>query len=307
MSIHQTKPHLLVIGGTGFIGYHLISAAKKKGWKVTSVSIHKPQRFRYIKKVEYLNINICNFKKLKKKLNKPFSHVVNLGGYIDHGPYENDKAEEINKNHFIGVINLTKIFLHKNIKKFVQIGSSVEYGQINSPQTENFSDIPDSYYSLSKLASTQFLLMLYKNYKFPTTILRLFQVYGPGQDRNRFLPQVIKGCIENRKFPVSKGEQVRDFCHVDDVVRAIFLALTSSKSNGEIFNIGLGKPIKIKKIIKLLCKIIGKGSPMFGKVKYRKYENMKLYPSITKAKSKLRWKPKLNFNQGINLVISSYK
>ena len=125
MSIHQTKPHLLVIGGTGFIGYHLISAAKKKGWKVTSVSIRKPQRFRYIKKVEYLNINICNFKKLKKKLNKPFSHVVNLGGYIDHGPYENDKAEEINKNHFIGVINLTKIFLHKNIKKFVQISSIV--------------------------------------------------------------------------------------------------------------------------------------------------------------------------------------
>ena len=62
----RKKPHLLVVGGTGFIGYHLISTAKKKGWKVSSVSLNKPKKYRYIDGVRYLTIDITNFNQLKK-------------------------------------------------------------------------------------------------------------------------------------------------------------------------------------------------------------------------------------------------
>ena len=306
MNIHPIKPHLLVVGGTGFIGYNLALAAKRKGWKVTSVSINKPKKHRYINGVNYLKIDISNTKELKKKLVSSFTYVVNLGGYVSHKSFE-DKRDEITKAHFIGVVNLTKIFYKKKIKKFVQIGSSVEYGEIKAPQNENQHGLPNSPYALAKLAATQFLLMLYNTKKFPVTILRFFQVYGPKQDENRFLPQIIKGCLNNKKFPTSGGDQVRDFCYISDVINAIFLALVSKKVNGEIFNIGSGEPIKIKYVINQVLKIIGKGKAQFGKIKYRENENMKLYPKIKKARDKLKWRPKINFNHGIRLVINSYR
>ena len=113
--------------------------------------------------------------------------------------------------------------------------------------------------------------------------------------------------MSNKKFPTSSGNQVRDFCYITDVVNAIFLALVSKKANGEIFNIGSGKPIKIKYVINQVLKIIGKGEAQFGKIKYRKNENMRLYPKIKKAQDRLKWKPKINFNHGIKIVINSYR
>ena len=300
------KPNLLVIGGTGFIGYHLLRAAKKKNWKISSISLNKPKKHRYVRGINYIIADIGNLKKLKKKLNRSFTYVVNLGGYVDHS-FSKRGSNEIIKTHFIGLINLIKILSKKKIKSFVQIGSSAEYGKNKPPQNENQRCLPNSDYGLAKLASTEFLLMLYKIRKFPATILRLFQVYGPKQDSNRVLPQIIKGCLNNEKFPVSRGDQIRDFCYIDDVVNAIFLALTSKKSNGRIFNIGSGKPKKIKQVIKQVCRIIGQGKPQFGKIKYRKDENMKVYPIINKAHTELKWKPKIDFDKGIKIVINSFR
>ena len=306
MSIHQTKPHLLVVGGTGFIGYHLALSAKKRGWNVTSMSINRPKKYRYVNGVNYLRIDINNLKELKKKLIGSFNYVVNLGGYVDHTSFEND-GDKIIKAHFIGVINLTKVISKKKINKFVQIGSCAEYGESRAPQNENDEGLPVSPYALAKLASTQFLLMLHKTKKFPACVLRFFQVYGPKQDQNRILPKTIQSCLKNKKFPASKGDQIRDFCYVDDAVKAIFLALKSNKSSGEIINIGLGKPIKIKQAINTIHKIIGKGQIQFGKIKYREDENMSVYPDIKKARIKLKWKPRFSFNRGIKTVINSFK
>ena len=92
MNIHLIRPHLLVVGGTGFIGYHLALTAKNKGWKVTVVSINKPKKHRYIKGVNYLKIDISNLKELKKKLVGSFTYIVNLGGYVSHISFENEKG-----------------------------------------------------------------------------------------------------------------------------------------------------------------------------------------------------------------------
>ena len=76
--------------------------------------------------------------------------------------------------------------------------------------------------------------------------IRVPLAYGPKQDINRFLPVVISGCIKNKKFPCSNGNQLRDFVHVKDVVNAIFKSLKNKKAVGEIINLGSGKPKKIK-------------------------------------------------------------
>ena len=146
--------------------------------------------------------DITKKKALRRNIQKQFKYVVNLGGYVDHS-----NKEKTFQSHYTGCKNLTEIFLKKAPKAFVQIGSSIEYGNATSPQKENFRCNPKSVYGKAKLLASKHLLNLFKKQEFPSTILRLYQAYGPRQDLNRFIPIIISGCIKNKQFPCSKGNQ----------------------------------------------------------------------------------------------------
>ena len=298
------KNSILIVGGTGFIGYYLAKKSLKKGWRVTSISLKPPKKIRYLPKVKYIICDITKKKLLKRNIRKSFDYVVNLGGYVDHS----NKKKTL-KSHYEGCKNLTEIFLKKIPLAFVQMGSSLEYGNFNSPQKENMKcnlKSIKSTYGKAKLLSSIHMINLFKKKKFPSTVLRLYLAYGPRQDVNRFLPIIIKGCIKNQKFPCSKGVQLRDFIHVDDVVDAILKSLINKNARGQIINIGSGKPRKIKKVIEDVQKISKGGYPQYGTFKLRKFEILKLYPSIKKAKNKINWKPKISFEKGLRSTIKYY-
>ena len=300
----KSKKKILIIGGTGFIGYHLAKKAIIKNWKVSSISSNKVKKKRNLKKVKYLICDITNKKKLRKLINKNYDYVVNLGGYVDH-----TNKSKTYKSHFNGCKNLTEIFLKKKIKSFVQMGSSVEYGHLKSPQNENMQcnvSLVNSTYGKAKLMATNHLMELYKKYKFPSTVLRLYLTYGEKQDVNRFLPIVINSCIKDEIFPCSHGNQFRDFVYIDDLVSVIIKSLQNRKAHGQIFNIGSGKPKNIKKIIQLIKRVCKGGKPQFGKIKLRKDEIKSLYPKINKVKNFLRWQPKVKFEKGLYKTINSY-
>ena len=298
------KKNILIVGGTGFIGYHLAKKSLKKGWQVTSISSKLPKKIRYLPKVKYILCDITKKKSLERNIQKSFKYVVNLGGYVDHS-----NKKKTFKSHYIGCKNLAEIFLTKVPTAFVQMGSSVEYGHLKSPQIENANCYPNSIksiYGKAELLSSIYLTDLYKKKNFPSIVLRLYLAYGSRQDVNRFLPIIIKGCIENKKFPCSKGNQFRDFLHVDDVVDAIIKSLTNRNARGQIINIGSGKPRKIRNIIEYIKKISNGGYPQFGKIKLRKDEIQKIYPSIKKAKNIIKWKPKISFEKGLKSTIKYY-
>ena len=148
---------------------------------------------------------------------------------------------------------------------------------------------------------------LYKDKKFPVTILRLYQAYGPKQDINRFIPIVIDACLKNKKFDCSDGKQFRDFVHVEDVVSSIILSIRNLKAKGQIINIGSGKPKKIKSIINFLVKRLNGGNPCYGKIKLRGDEQLTVFPSIAKAQRMLKWSPKTSIKKGIIKTFTNEK
>lgn len=298
------KHKILIAGGTGFIGYHLAKKCISMGWNVTSLSKSKPNPIRILKKVKYLIGDLTKRKDLKI-LTKKFDYVVNAAGLVDHSA--NKKVYNV---HYFGCKNLANFFLKKNIKLFLQIGSCVEYGVQKSPQKEYFkSKIVNlkSMYSRGKFAATKYLIDLYKKYKFPVIVFRLYLNYGPNQDYNRLIPIIIDGCIRDKKFPCSSGIQYRSFTYIDDLVRAMITALKKPELSGNIFNIGNNKPIKIKKIIQYINKYTKKGTPLYGKIKFRKDEIKHLYPDISKAKLLLNWQPNVSFSKGLNKTINYYR
>lgn len=298
------KNKILIVGGTGFIGYHLAKKCLSLNWSVDSVSTKFPLEKRKLSKVNYIIFDISKKKNFYKKLYSNYDYVVNLAGYVDHS-----NKKKTMQSHFNGCKNLSTFFIDKNIKKFIQIGSSIEYGKLKSPQRENKKNLQKTYsiYGKAKLLSTRFVLTLCKKYNFPATILRLYLVYGPSQDQNRLIPITIINAIQNKKFDCSDGLQLRDFTYIDDVVDAIIKTLKNRFSSGQIINIGQGKPISVKKVINKICELLNCGKPQFGKIKLRKDEIKNLFPSIVKAKKILNWKPKIEIILGLKKTINYYK
>ena len=294
--------HLLVIGGTGFIGHHLLNYVQQMSWEVTSVSLNPPTEERFVDGVRYLHFDMLDQTLVKKHLDEDFDFVVNLGGYINHKLFYNGGRGLIDQ-HFLALQNLIEVIPFSNLKRFVQIGSSDEYGNAPAPQHEELREQPISPYSLAKAASTHFLQMLHLTENFPAVILRLFLNYGPGQDSGRFLPQTISGCLADRTFPTSAGLQLRDFCYVGDTVSAIMQTLVVPEAVGNIFNIASGEPVSIREMTEKIRTLTGYGKPQYGEVPYRIGENMSLYANISKAKRILKWESSTSLDIGLKKTI----
>ena len=128
------------------------------------------------------------------------------------------------------------------------------------------------------------------------------------KDNLRIIVAEVEGNpIDDNTFDCSSGLQSRDFIYIDDLINAIIKTLINRNTNGEILNIGSGKPIKIKNLISKICKLVGYGNPQFGKIKFRKDEIKKLYPDISKAKLLLNWQPKISLSKGLINTINYYK
>ncbi len=294
---------VLITGGSGFIGSNLIDRCKKKKWNIISLSLKKKNKQKGIKSIK---LNVSNKNILFKKLNKfKIDYIVNLAGHINH--YEKRKTFE---THYIGSKNLIDLAVEKKIKKFIQIGSSVEYGFLKSPITENKkTNIKKlkSIYGIAKLKASNYLVDISKKKNLKYLILRPFLVYGPGQTPNRLIPNTIINCLRNEKFPCSDGKQTRDFLYIDDFIDLVIKCIENENVYNRTLNAGSGKPIKVKKIIKTIQKLTKKGRPIFGKILLRRDEPLKLYPDLKNTFKYLKWRPKMLLLDGLIQTIKYYK
>ena len=302
----KLKPRVLVLGGTGFIGNHLIPRLLNK-YRVDCVHKSFLNKNCRIKKVTYIRLNLEDFNQVKRKINKDYKFIFNLGGYIDHS--SSYGVNNINlKTHFMSVINLVSLFQKKKITRFINIGSSDEYGLSEIIQNEKYREAPQSFYALSKVCSTHFLQMAYKNIKFPSVMIRIFIAYGPKQKKNRLIPYIIDRCLKNKKAYLTRGDQVRNFCYIEDIVEAIMLFTKPriKKVNGKVFNVGCNKSYKVKDIAYKIKKIINKGTLIFNK-KINKRESKLLIPNINRLKKINNWKPNFSIDSGLKKTIEYYQ
>lgn len=296
------KKKILIFGGSGFIGKNLILRLLKKKVSKITYSSRKKINGKFSKKIDFVSCDISKKKNLKIFDNKKFDIVINLSGNIDH---KNKKIT--NKIHDNGCKNIIKFFLKKKIKLFIQAGSSLEYGNLKSPHYERSNCLPISDYGKAKYNSTKFIekLKSFRETKF--IILRFYQVYGPHQKFDRLIPFVIKNSLLNKRFKCSPGEQLRDFLFIDDLTELFLKILKKRNFKNGIYNVGYGSPIKVKRVIEKIVKIINKGKPLYGALKMRKDEPNLLYPNINKIKKIFKWRPRISLNDGLKRTIKFYE
>ena len=201
---------ILVIGGSGFIGAAIVSRAISMGWEVDSLGLTLPDMEKRESSVNYLSANITKPEDLKILTTKKYQYIVNTGGYIDHSLFF-DGGDQVLGAHFDGLLNIVKSIDRSKLIRFINIGSSDEYGDVIAPQSESVRERPISPYSAAKVAAAHFLQMLYKTDGFPGVSLRLFLCYGPGQDRKRLSTQsslFLRTKMQRVKFSTSPRERL---------------------------------------------------------------------------------------------------
>lgn len=296
------KKKIIIFGGSGFIGLNLIEKLDKKKFNITSVSRNKTLFAKKHKYINYIKCDVSNLKDIKKKINSEYDYIINLSGNIDH-----KNKNQTYKTHFFGLRNILNLFKKKKFKLFIQAGSSLEYGNLKSPHSENKKTIPRSFYGKAKLKATNFILNLSKKEKIPFIVLRLYQVYGGHQKFDRLIPYVIKQSLSNKKFNCTNGIQHRDFLYVDDLTNLFKKILNKKKIKEGIYNVGTGQPLQVKKVIDHIVNLTKKGKPLFGKIKMRNDEDAEYYPNILKINKIFNWKSKINIIDGLKKTIKFYE
>lgn len=277
---------IFLTGGTGFIGSHFLSQGLEMDFKIKALQ-RKPTskpKISLDKQPEWLQKSISE---VSIKDMTDCDVLVHLAAHSANFPY--DTLEDCIKYNVTEPLNLFLKAKEAGINKFVVAGSCFEYG--TSGERYEFIPIdaplePTNSYSTSKAMAT----LAFKNFALENnvslSIQRIFQVYGIGELETRLWPSLKKAALSGEDFPMTEGEQIRDFINVKDVARqlikcGVILSETKGPSNFIIENLGSGNPQSIYEFSKYWWQKWGsKGNLMVGKLPYREKEVMRFVPKI---------------------------
>ncbi len=296
---------VLVTGGAGFIGSHVVEKLVKQGYQVRVLDDLSTGSLDNLSNV----VGDIEFIKGDVRDYEAVSRAVEGVDLIVHEAAITSVVRSIEDPlttslvNVQGTLNLLWASVRNSIKRFVYASSSSIYGDTPAlPKHEELTPNPLSPYAVSKLAGEEYCQVFHKVYGLSTVALRYFNVYGP---RQRYGPysgvvSIFINRILNKQPPViyGDGEQTRDFTFVEDVAEATIKALETEGIDGEVFNVGCGSPISINQLAKTLMEVAGVSfEPIYTEP--RKGDIRHSHADIKKAKELLKWRPSTTLREGL--------
>ena len=299
---------VLVTGGAGFIGSHLVDRLIKDGLEVTvldnlsfgqekNLSFHVGgEDFRFVRG-DIRDAGLVS--SLVKDVDVIFHEaaIVSVPLTIEDPAL----AHDVNVN---GTLNILMACLNSNVKRFVHASSCAVYGNTEvSPQNEGLPPSPISPYAATEVSAEGYCKAFHQVYGVETVSLRLFNVYGHRQKLGDYGGVLVKFIdrLSRNELPViyGDGEQTRDFTYVEDVVEAHMLALNSKSAVGEVFNIATGYATKINKLLNMLADVMDVTPlrPMYAESRLGDVTHS--CGDIAKARRVLGWMPRFSLEEGL--------
>ncbi len=322
--------NVLITGGAGFIGSHLVKFFVKKYPNYNIVNLDNLTYAGNLKNVEEISdspnykfekMDICDFKNVQKVLKKyDINSVINLAAesHVDRSILDPFSFAKTNVLGTLSLLQACKNYWNTDLenKLFYHVSTDEVYGSL-SPKgffSEKTNYDPHSPYSASKASSDHFVRAFYDTYKLPIVISNCSNNYGPNQYPEKLIPLFINNIINKKPIPIyGDGKNIRDWLYVDDHISAIDLIFHKSKI-GKTYNIGGNNEITNNEIAHILIKKLDE------KLKRTKGESLNLIKYIedrlghdrryaidsSKIKNELGWIPKNSFEIGIEKTIDWY-
>ncbi len=295
---------VVVSGGAGFIGSHLVEKLVEEGHEVIVIDDLSMGREKNLEKVkDKIVFHKKGVHELKpdEEIFKGVKWVFHLAGLADIVP-SIEQPLNYHKSNVDGTVAILEASRFAGVERFVYAASSSCYGIPDVYPTSETAPIKPMYpYALTKYIGEAYVLHWGKVYKLPVISCRLFNVYGPrsrttgayGAVFGVFLAQKLAG----KPFTVvGDGTQKRDFIFVSDVVDAFLTMVMCENCIGEVFNIGSGNPQSINRLVELL-----EGDVVH--VPKRPGEPDITWADISKIKKYTSWQPKISFEEGVSIVL----
>jgi dTDP-glucose 4,6-dehydratase len=310
---------VVVTGGLGFIGSNLIKLLNKNKFFVINID-----KISYSSNKNNIPNNIKNYKFYKENINNKYfilkilkkynpSLIFNLAAET-HVDKSIDGPKNFINSNILGVFNLLEaIRMYKKKLKLINVSTDEVYGDINKfSSKENDAYNPSSPYSASKASGDLLIKSYIRTYNLPAVITNCCNNYGPNQYPEKLIPTIIYKIIRNETIPIyGNGKNVREWIHVNDHCEALIKIAINGKI-GESYNIGSGVKIQnielMNKIISIFKKINTnqKNKINFHFVKDRPGHDFRYSLNSSKLKAELKWKCKINFNEGLKDTINWY-
>ena len=322
--------NILITGGAGFIGSHLVKFFVKNYPKYNIINLDNltyASNLNNLREVEnkpnykFIKQDICNYQKIVEILKKhKIDSIINFAAesHVDRSIEDPFSFAKTNVLGTLSLLQACKNYWKNKLgnKLFYHISTDEVYGSLgeNGLFTENSPYEPHSPYSASKASSDHFVRAFYDTYKLPIVISNCSNNFGPGQYPEKLIPLFISNIINNKCIPIyGDGKNIRDWLYVDDHVLAIDLIFHKSKI-GKSYNIGGSNEINNNEIANILISKLDK------KLNRKKGESMKLIKYVndrlghdrryaidsSKIEDELGWSPKYTFEIGINKTIDWY-
>jgi UDP-glucose 4-epimerase len=303
---------VLVTGGAGFIGSHVVDALVKEGHDVVVVDdLSMGKREQVHPSARFYHLDIRDRQALEKVFRAERPEVVN------HHAAQANLRRSMSEPSFdasvniLGSLILIELSLAYNTRKFINISSGgAVYGEPQRLPVDELHPIrPESVYGVSKYAVEQYLRAL-DGSGLDYTILRYANVYGPRQDPTGeagvvaiFSRQMLAG---ERPTIFGDGTKTRDYVYVGDVVAANLLAMTEKRASGRSYNIGLGREVSDRQIFELVRSEVGATlEPILASKRPGEIDRICLDASL--AKTELGWEPAVSLKEGMARTVAFYR
>ena len=298
------KPNkVIVTGGAGFIGSHLVDLLIAKNYKVVVldnfISGNKENLKKHEKNIKIINLDVNKIKK-QHPIFKNCHAIFHLAGIGDIVPsIENPK--KYFQTNFNGTLNILEAVHYNKINKIIYAASSSCYGLANTPTNEKHPINCEYPYAMSKYLGEELIKHWSKVYKINYMSIRIFNAFGERYKTKGAYGSVIgvfmKQMLSKKPLTVvGNGNQKRDYVYVSDVANAFYLAMKSKKKN-KIYNLGSSRPISINKLIEQL------NYKKRVKIPIRKNEPFITFANTDKIRKELNWKPKIKFEDGMKKML----
>lgn len=224
MNTNPKKEKIFVTGSTGFIGYNFIKRAIKKGYEIKALRRNKLIKFNseINNKIEFIDGSIENFNQKSLEGCNILVHLAASGV----GPKKADLKELLLVN-VLGTSKIIESAYKAKIEKIIVVGTCHEYGDVdlsNQPIKVDYPLKPLNLYGITKATSYYIALEQCKKYNLKMFYGRIFSAYGEGQYSANFWPALKKAALTGDNFKMTKGEQIRDFIHIEEVIDQLLQA-----------------------------------------------------------------------------------